>query len=397
MITRLRISCAVALVALLSSASPAVADDGDIIYKAPEATLPTTSTTSSTTSTTMGPPDLSITSDVNATPQQLADRYTSLASALVAYQAQRSGETLSTYVTKHTAQLSDLFGTDVSNLGLAQLPSDDITAFNKKLSEVSAVARSSQYKSLDDMVAALSTNSGGPDAAVTTQAVKWVNQIAAANASAKGLRSTALSLPSVSAPSTSILKGSPQESLAFGLFANRSANAMIQNFPDVFATVMASGTLSTEALGAFQKSMEIAAQATQADLSNGLISKCQAALIASAAGTNIPGAGGAGCGACVAAGTYLRPQMGQLLNPKSGALLSDSSDGQLSVQEWNTLTDHQRKSLLEKYPTLKDELKAREQQAAAQPKAAADCQAASAIEQGAAGSALSGVFSRLGQ
>lgn len=148
---------------------------------------------------------------------------------------------------------------------------------------------------------------------------------------------------------------------------------------DLFAEVNA--MLEPQAIAQFHEKMASSREFTNSALGAGLLSNCHAAALAAGAGGALPGLDPSSCGACSAAGVYLQPQMSQLLNPTSGSLLSNPTDGQLTAQEWSTLTEHQREALLEKYPELAKAMEDRKAQASAQTRSAADCQSASAAEQ----------------
>jgi hypothetical protein len=247
-----------------------------------------------------------------------SERYPSLAAALIGVEASRSGGLMSQFVGANLDGVSDLTGLDP--FALSRLDTSSVFAFDAGLS---AAGGGFSFGSLDDLMARL----GGP--------VSGVDQTVAASASSFARQLWQLNLPQM--PSAPM----PQVDLAaagFGLLTNRSLSAFATDFPDVFATVSATG-LGTEAQQqAWSMSMMRAYQSSQRDLNAALPSSCMAGMLAIAAsGQPSSGTPFGTCGAdCQAAGMYLNAQMLGLWQP-SAFSNQPVDDGVLNTSELSRL------------------------------------------------------------
>jgi len=203
---------------------------------------------------------------------------------------------------------------------------------------------SKAYSDVYTAMSEISSKGKSLDATVAQAGIAWAQQLIR-------LRAPELMVPGVPQLDSSSVMSVPTEGLAFGMFMNRSLNAMIMGFPDVFADVSATGIGTKASENAWNKAMSNAMKASAPDFNKMLPSKCGGAFLDALGGKST--ASVEGCSPCVAAGRLANSQMGLIFDPSKGSTLPDASSA-LNPSEWEKLTPAQRELLIKQNPSISD-------------------------------------------
>lgn len=267
--------------------------------------------------------------------------YVSLAAAMANFYAKSKGATLAQYVSENPEQVAALLGTSVDSLG--KLPTDSVQSLEGSLGKQDLLLDTSSYSDLSLAKQDLLSKSGTLDSLIVSNAASYASQMAA-------LRSQDLATPSVSGFDSSIANTMPSESLAFGLFLDKSLANFVTNSPDVFSSISSTGLGTAQAQEAWKKSMSSALAGSQGDLSAMLPSKCGAVFLtamasgdAKSTGSTISGSGD--CGSCLVAGLYSNGQMSALFDPSIGRVNPIAGSGTINPAEWQNMTSWQKNAL----------------------------------------------------
>ena len=377
-----RVIAAVCAVAVMASvAVPAGAQSLSDVARTGSST---TTTVSPSTSTTLPAPvvnaptlaDLEalaggapLTAPNISTGLALSNQFRSLSAALVAVYAVNSGLDVSNYLSTNRSTITSALGQSASPATMGDLDA----AFSQRLGLDGG--------DLNEMLASLTSGLNSPDGAMASAAVTLAARLA-----------------QVPLDNGASLTAAGSDGLLFALFANRSMANFAGNFPDLFSQVSASGLGTAEGVAAWNASRSAAASTLTADLSGSMLNPCGVALLGAMASGSVTGVGSSipGCSSCVTAGAYMHSSMNRLTNPDAYATLQ-IPDGSLTPQEWGSLSDWQRNSILQSNPGLADALAAANSPALQQrfSSASSDCSTAQAGTTNYLSSNLGSMFSRL--
>lgn len=293
--------------ALLSTASPVAAAPAD-------------TETSTTESTEVAPETVTTLPDTPETPpiSPFAQRYDSLAGAMVQFYAARSGLSFESYLAANGAQVAEMVG--IASTGLTFQAGAGVDQFELQLRGAGATLEVAGLSSFDDLLAEFRAKATSMDGQVALLGASFASSL------------TTLHQPDLAMPQLPQLPAVSPESLAFGLFVNESLTNLIANHPDVFAQVGQSGLGSPQALAAWRSSMLQAGTVVGSDLSR-LPMPCVGELLQSMASGSSP-ASGTDCGACAVAGAYLHNQTANLLDPTANTTLGTPTAGPGALQPW---------------------------------------------------------------
>lgn len=290
---------------------------------------------------------------VTATQQQMAEmqlRYGSLSAAMAQHYAGRQNQAIASYLLGSPGSFGTLAGvssSEVKSLASALPEGATVEQLDAALSTAGLTLSSNAYSSVSAAAAEVRAKAATLDAAVAQAGIAWAGAMLR-------LHAPELITPPVPNIDTSSVTGMPAEGLAFGMFMNRSLNAMVRSFPDVFSQVSASGVGSSAAQTAWNKSMTTAMAASKPDLTKMLPTKCGAAFLGALAGST--GSSPAGCSPCVAAGRLAGSQLDLLFDPSKGSTIPDPSNPALNPSEWSSLTPYQREQLAQQNKSVNDAL-----------------------------------------
>lgn len=305
----------------------------------------------------------------------LRDRYASLSTSLVAMYAQQTNQPLDAFLAQNSAELGVVFGSNAAKA----VGSSDLFTLNRSLGG----------SGFDAQLSSIGEQGQSIDAAVVSAGANWAAQLGA-------IRAPELNAPSAPKMDTAAASAMPTESLAFGLFLDKSLTAMVVDFPDVFAQVRNSGVGTAASKAAWDQSMMTALSASRPDFTAMLPSPCHSVMLtamasgdAGQARTATNGAGG--CGGCLATGLYMNSQMGRLFNPQATSTQVNPADSMVPPAEWNHMQGWQKNAILDQNPDLAAGLRA----SLRAGDGVADCSATSTATGAASRVALPGVFAQL--
>jgi hypothetical protein len=283
--------------------------------------------------------------------QQMSDmqlRYGSLSSAMAGHYAGRQQQAIASYLAGGPGQFGSLSGLSASDVKAlsAALPAGATAAdLDVALATRGLTLSSKSFSDVSVAAAEIRTKARSLDATVAQAGMNWAQQMLR-------LRAPELLTPAVPEIDTTAATSMPAEGLAFGMFMNRSLNALILNYPDVFSQVAATGIGTKASQDAWGKAMGQAMNASAPDFSKMLPTKCGGAFLDALGGKSN---GTEGCSPCVAAGRLANAQMGLIFDPSKGSTLPDSSSA-LNPAEWERLTPAQREQLVKQNPSIADAL-----------------------------------------
>lgn len=279
--------------------------------------------------------------------QNMQLRYGSLSSSMASMYATRQQQAIGSYLAGGAGKFGSLAGLSAADVKAmsVQLPVNATAAdLDAALASRGLTLSSKAYTDVATAMSEINAKAKSLDATVAQAGIAWAQQLVR-------LRAPELITPGVPQLDTSAAMSVPTEGLAFGMFMNRSLNAMIMSFPDVFADVSASGIGSKAAQDAWNKSMGTAMKASAPDFTKMLPSKCGGAFLDALGGKTTASSGG--CSPCVAAGRLANSQMGLIFDPSKGSTLPDGSSA-LNPAEWEKLTPAQREQLIKQNPSIAD-------------------------------------------
>jgi hypothetical protein len=273
----------------------------------------------------------------------LEDNFSSMSAAMANYYAASKGMALVGYLADNPTSLAKLTGSATNSTLVNSLSNKTQTA-----QELSSMLVSSgisldmkSWSSVNDAGVDLRSKASSIDAAVISAGLTWANAM------------LSLKVPTLASPTTpniDITKATsmPAEGLVFGMFMNQSLANLIGNFPDVFAQVNSTGIATEKSNLAWQKSMKIAAEASNIDLKrvvgNGL---CAASFV-----DGLTGSSPSGCSPCAIAGMYGNAQLSLLFNPAAGSKAIDPNNPSVNITEWANLPPSQRAVIVDQNPGL---------------------------------------------
>lgn len=273
--------------------------------------------------------------------------YDSLSAAMTSYYAESKGMTLEDFVSKNPAEASGLLGVSIDTL--KTMPTDDTATLTQSMKLQGATLDMSAYKDMESAKLDLLSKGNTLDAVITTAGASYAEQLAA-------LRAPTLKAPGMPVMDTSMANSMPTESLAFGLFLNKSLTDLVTNSPDVFTQIQASGVGTPEAQAAWKNSMMNAMGNSKGDLTSMLPSKCGGVFLtamasgsAAEASKNAPSKD---CGTCMVSGLYSHGQMSKIFDPTASSLTPARDTGYVREAEWLTMDSWQRNALTNSNPQL---------------------------------------------
>jgi hypothetical protein len=283
--------------------------------------------------------------------QQMTDmqlRYGSLSSAMAGHYAGKQQLAIASYLAGGPGKFGSLSGlnsTDIKALSTSLPAGATVADLDIALATRGLTLNSKSFSDVSVAAAEIRSKAASLDATVAQAGMNWAQQMLR-------LRAPELLTPPVPSIDTTQYTSVPAEGLAFGMFMNRSLNALILNFPDVFSQVSSSGVGTKSSQEAWARAMGQAMTASAPDFNKMLPTKCGGAFLDALGGkTNQTN----GCSPCVAAGRLANAQMGLIFDPTKGSTLPDSSSA-LNPSEWDRLTPTQRDQLVKQNPTLADAL-----------------------------------------
>lgn len=273
-------------------------------------------------------------------------RYGSLSSAMLDSYAHKEGKALTSFLMGNPGQLANLSGMSASDprvqILLSQIgPGSTMSDLDAAMSSSGLTLSSSAYRSVAAAAQEVSTKGGSMDAAVVAAGMSWAAKMVS-------LRAPELAVPTAPGLDVSQVTGMPAEGLAFGMFTNRSLNAFVRQFPDVFSQVSSSGIGSASQQNAWNSAMSSAMNASRPDFTSMLPSQCGAAFLAGLSGGGYSGS----CSPCVAAGRLANGQLQLIFDPSAASVIPNSSDPSLSPTEWANLTPAQRAAITAQNPSV---------------------------------------------
>lgn len=328
-----KILCTFALASVLMGAAPAYADTAD--PSAPVVTPPAATTPAVDPSVPVDPA-----APVTAAPTGPAT-YQSLSAAMASYYANSKGSTLSQFVLQNPDQAAALLGTTPD--ALQALPVDDPKALDAAMKTQGLTLDTSGYADLKVAQADLSSKSMSLDAVIVASGANYAEQMAS-------LRAPSLATPVSPGVDTSMASAMPSESLAFGLFLNKSLTDLVVNSPDVFSQIESTGLGTPEAQKAWNTSMMNAMSASKGDLTSMLPSQCGGVFLSAMASGSAADAAksmpsGKDCGSCLVSGIYSHGQMSLLFNPSMGDVNPKRGEGAVDPYEYDAMMPFQKQAL----------------------------------------------------
>jgi hypothetical protein len=263
----------------------------------------------------------------------LQTQFRTLSAALISVYAAASGIDVNAYLAANGPAISAALGTPAPAT---------VTALDDTFSERLGTGAGD----LNKMLASLSAGANTADGAMTTAAVSLASRLAQ------------VPLDAGASPMAS-LTGAGSDGLMFGMFANRSMANFAGNFPDLFSQVASTGLGTPGGVAAWNASRAAAASSLTADMSGSMLNPCGVSLLGAMASGTVSGVGSQvpGCSPCVTAGAYMHSAMNRLTSPDAYATLQ-IPNGNLTSQEWGSLSDWQRNSILAANPGLSNTLAA---------------------------------------
>lgn len=273
-------------------------------------------------------------------------RYGSLSSAMLDSYAHKEGKALTSFLIGNPGQLANLSGLSSSDPRVQTLlsqvgPGATMSELDAALAASGLTLSSTAYRSVSAAAREVSTKGASMDAAVVAAGMSWASKMV-------NLRAPELVVPTAPGLDVSEVTGMPAEGLAFGMFTNRSLNAFVRQFPDVFSQVSTAGIGSASQQNAWNSAMTTAMNASRPDFNSMLPSQCGAAFLAGLSGGGYSGS----CSPCVAAGRLANGQLQLIFDPSASSVIPNPSDPSLSPTEWANLTPAQRAAITAQNPSV---------------------------------------------
>lgn len=363
--------------AFTTTSAPGTSNSTTTVLGGPATPSTVAGTPTSTTSTIVPVPEPLAGVDGMA---DLRSRYSSLSGALIAFYAHQSGQPLSSFMATNGPAVSALTGTTLSGAQAI----NDVGGLN------AAMAGGMAGKDFNSYTTTLSERGSSIDAAVINAGATWAQELSQ-------LRAPALTQPTMPNMDTSAATAIPAEGLVFGMFLDKSLTAMVTDFPDLFAQTRASGIGTPGAQAAWNRSMTQALASSRPDFTAMLPSPCHGVMLTAMASGDAgharttAGAGGAGCGSCLATGLYLNSQVSRLFNPSSTTTQSNPTDKVIPPAEWNRMQGWQQNLIKDQNPQLSSGLDASLRSTGT----GAECSSSKPAAKAAAKVTLPGVFASL--
>jgi hypothetical protein len=313
--------------------------------------------------------------------RRLAERYQSLAAAMIINYARASGTDVGGLFSRDPDRFAGMLGvSDPAALGrLVGSAPDDVAGLAGVLAGAGMALDLSGVTSLVDVADRVSAAAGTLDARVVAAGAEWAGRLAS-------LRVGDLPVPTLELqPGRRV----PAEGLVFGLALDRSMAALAADHPDVLGTVLRDGTGSPERLAAWRESLERAAGSLRWDLSS-LPSPGAARMMEAMASGRVPAGSDPG-DPCVTGGLYAHSMLLRLFDPGENDLVPDRRDGNLSTPEWERTQDWIRRAMLAQNPRLAERVRL----AASSGAAAGECATVAAARAPTVSSLLPGILEAL--
>jgi hypothetical protein len=299
----------------------------------------------------------------------ISQQFQSLAGAMVQFYAAESGMSLEAFLGTNSVQVASLVGLPELAPSLSSVGSLD--QFQLRLRGAGATLEVAGMTSFEELAAEFNSKASSMDGQVALLGASYASQLGS------------MYIPELTMPAMgNAMSGSP-ETLAFGLFVNKSITNLVSNHPDVFAQVRQTGLGTPAAMSAWRQSMLQAGTTVGSDLSRLPMPCIGEMLQGMATGSVTPS--GSGCGACAVAGTYLHQQASTLLDPNTNTTFGANGSGSAPMQPW--LAD----ALTSQNPGLAAQL----DQVLAPTNVLGSCSAASSATSSAVSALLPGVFANL--
>lgn len=296
----------------------------------PRAERPTTAVGAQGASQTV---DLLDTPDGDAQPQfgaEAAQRYGGLSASMVQFYALAAGGTVAEFGTANRHVLAE-------GLGVSDPTAFSLRDSGELAERISGTGAQLQRDNLDALAGSL-LDSSGWDGEVARRGALWTSEM------------TSLRAPELQSPSVPQVGG---PDLAVGALLDRSATAMLTDFPDLFASLGTAGVGSAAHRDAWNTSMLRAFHGSQGDLFGSMPDRCTAeALAVAASGDPSDGDGG-----CADHGMYLHRQIHTaVFEPESRAVSRTApTGGLLPPAQFDRLPDWMRAGMTEIPPELSDD------------------------------------------
>ena len=285
-------------------------------------------------------------SQTQAQMMEMQLRYGSLSSAMVGYYAGGANQKLSSFLNGSPGTFGNFTGLsqeEFSNMAMSLGKNATVADLDSLLQQSDLTLSSQAYQDVNAAANELDAKSKTFDALVVKAGANWAQSV-------MSLRAPQLVTPSVPQVKDDRSVQLPAEGLAFGMFVNRSLNALVRQWPNVMGDVVASGVGSVEAQKAWKQSMQAAMTASKPDFESMLPSDCGAAFIQGLSGNVTSNA----CSPCVSAGRLASSQLDLLFSPGSGSVIPNAADPALNPTEWASLTPFQKEQILQQNPSIAD-------------------------------------------
>lgn len=285
-------------------------------------------------------------SQTQAQMMEMQLRYGSLSSAMVGYYAGGANQKLSSFLNGSPGTFGSFTGLsqeEFSNMAMSLGKNATLADLDSLMEQSNLTLSSQAYQDVSSAASELDAKSTTFDALVVKAGTNWAQSV-------MSLRAPQLVTPSVPQVKDDRSVQLPAEGLAFGMFVNRSLNALVRQWPNVMGEVVASGVGSKEAQQAWKQSMQAAMGASKPDFESMLPSECGSAFIQGLAGNVTSNA----CAPCVSAGRLASSQLDLLFAPGSGSVIPNSADPALNPAEWANLTPFQKEQILKQNPSIAD-------------------------------------------
>lgn len=271
-------------------------------------------------------------------------RYGSLSSAMVGHYAGNANQKLSSFLNGSAGTFGSFSGADpeeFKSMALSLGKNATLADLDSLFDQADLTLSSQAYQDVNTAALELDTKSDTFDALVVKAGATWAQSV-------MSLRAPQLVTPAVPQVKDDRSVQLPAEGLAFGMFVNRSLNALVRQWPNVMGNVISSGTGSAESQKSWRESMQLAMSASKPDFESMLPSDCGAAFIQGLSGNVTSNL----CAPCVSAGRLASSQLDLLFAPGSGSVIPNAADPALNPTEWANLTPFQKEQLLQQNPSI---------------------------------------------
>ena len=271
-------------------------------------------------------------------------RYGSLSSAMVGHYAGGANQKLSSFLSGSAGTFGSFSGAnpeDFKSMALSLGKNATLEDLDALFERADLTLSSQAYQDVNTAALELDAKGDTFDSLVVKAGATWAQSV-------MSLRAPQLMTPAVPQVKDDRSVQLPAEGLAFGMFVNRSLNALVRQWPNVMGNVVASGVGSAESQKAWQQSMQVAMNASKPDFESMLPSDCGAAFIQGLSGNVTSNL----CAPCVSAGRLASSQLDLLFAPGSGSVIPNAANPALNPTEWANLTPFQKEQLLKQNPSI---------------------------------------------